>query len=93
MADSSSGEDGECTRTRRACRCFGDGLGVFVSRRSEVEFCEVCLELVGVPNERLLRGVRWEASGVERESCNILLWLNRAECRRGGKSKLSYEAP
>ena len=93
MKDSSSGEDGEWTRTRRVCRCFGDGLGVFVSPRSEVEFREVCLGLVGVPKDRPLRGVRCEGSGVEPESWNIFLWLNRVEYRRGDESGLSYAAP
>jgi hypothetical protein len=89
IEDSRSGEDGERSRTRRAGRNLGDGLGELATRRSEVEFCEVLLDSVGVPNDRLLRGVRCEASGVERDSCSVLLWLSRAECRRGGESGLS----
>lgn len=63
--DSRSGEDGERSRMRRAGRCCGDGLGEFATRRSEVKFCELLLEPVGVPNDRHLRGVRCKASGVE----------------------------
>lgn len=65
MEDSNSGEEGERSRTRRADSCFGDALGEFAARSSEVEVCEGLLEPVGVPNERLLRGVRCEDSRIE----------------------------
>lgn len=81
IEDSKLGEVGERTSTRRAGLRLGDGLGDFEARKSE--FWDVRREAVGVPNERLLRGV---LSSVDRDSRTILLWLSRAECRRGGDS-------